>query len=274
MTQNPPAADTPYLIVGLGNPGSRYVATRHNAGFMVVGEFARRHGLGFSTKQANAEVARGNIGGVKVIVTRPQTFMNNSGQAVRALSHFYKIPTERILIIYDDIALPVGTIRIREKGSAAGHNGVTSIIQQLGTQNIARIRVGVDRPADSRHSQIDWVLGRFTKDEQPIMEESIRRAAEAVEAILEIGIERAMNKYNMVAAKDERRKPALSEGFRDAPQGTKDEGRKPSLSGAEGTKHEGLPVVSTGARPKDDLSLDTLRKRIERIMRRQNHEGF
>src|SRR5438552_17814195 len=131
--QNPFLTDAPYLIVGLGNPGSRYATTRHNAGFMVVDEVARQHGLRFSTKQANAEVARGEIAGKKVILAKPQTFMNLSGQAVRGLANFYKIPTDRILIIYDEIALPVGTIRIREKGSAAGHNGVKSVRQQMVT---------------------------------------------------------------------------------------------------------------------------------------------
>src|SRR6478672_568337 len=178
MTQNQPIADAPYLIAGLGNPGSRFAGSRHNVGFVVVDEVARQHGMRFSSKQANAEIARGEIAGKKVILAKPQTFMNLSGNAVRGLANYYKIPTDRIIIIYDEIALPVGTIRIREKGSSAGHNGVNSVIQQMGTQNIGRIRVGVDRPSDPRHSQIDWVLGRFTKDEQPIIEQTIRRAAE------------------------------------------------------------------------------------------------
>src|SRR4051794_35072705 len=156
--QNPSTTDTPFLVVGLGNPGTRYATTRHNAGFMVVDELARQHGIRLSSKQANAEVGRGEIAGTKVILAKPQTFMNLSGQAVRGLANFYKIPTGRIVIIYDEIALPVGTIRVREKGSSAGHNGAQNVIQQMGTQNIARIRVGVDRPADPRHSQIDWVL--------------------------------------------------------------------------------------------------------------------
>src|SRR5690242_4763457 len=130
MRQNEAGADAPYLIVGLGNPGTRFAGSRHNVGFMVVDEVARRHGLRFSSKQANAEIARGEIAGTKVILARPQTFMNLSGHAVRGLANYYKIPTERILIIYDEIALPVGTIRIREKGSSAGHNGVNSVIQQ------------------------------------------------------------------------------------------------------------------------------------------------
>jgi peptidyl-tRNA hydrolase, PTH1 family len=253
--QNPSTTDTPYLIVGLGNPGSRYATTRHNAGFMVVEEVARQHGLRFSTKQANAEVARGEIAGKKVILAKPHTFMNLSGQSVRGLANFYKIPTDRILIIYDEIALPVGTIRIRAKGSPAGHNGVKSVIQQMGTQQIARIRVGVDRPADPRHKQIDWVLGHFTKEEKPIMDETIRRAAEAVESILRIGMERAMNAYNTGPGetKDERRK-------------TKDESRPNQSDG--GVKP--IEAVEIMKRPdKNDLSMETLRQRIDRIMQRK-----
>jgi PTH1 family peptidyl-tRNA hydrolase len=255
MSQNPPTTDTAYLIIGLGNPGAKFATTRHNVGFMVADEVARRHGLRFSTRQANAEVARGEIGGTKLILAKPQTFMNLSGHAVRGLAHYYKIPADRILIIYDEIALPVGTIRIREKGSSAGHNGANSVIQQMGTQNIARIRVGVDRPADPRHRQVDWVLGHFTKEERTIIEEAIGRAAEAVESIFRIGIERTMNAYNTGPGetKDERRK-------------TKDEGRavesedgKQPLEVLEAIPHAG----------KNDLSMDTLRSRIERIMQRK-----
>jgi PTH1 family peptidyl-tRNA hydrolase len=259
------------LIVGLGNPGSKFAATRHNVGFMVVDEVARRHGLRFSTKHSNAEVARGEIAGTKVILAKPQTFMNLSGHAVRGLAHYYKIPTDRILIIYDEIALPVGTIRIREKGSSAGHNGVNSVIQQMGTQNIARIRVGVDRPADPRHRQVDWVLGHFTKDERSIIEEAINRAAEAVESIFRIGIERTMNVYNTGPGETN------DEGW----SVTKDEGRR--TKGPEPAK-EGLLTAPPSLQPPasspqpleamphaggNDLSMDTLRRRIERIMQRK-----
>jgi peptidyl-tRNA hydrolase, PTH1 family len=256
MVQKSSPNDTPYLIVGLGNPGSRYATTRHNVGFLVVDELARRYGLRFSTKQANAEVARGDILGTRVILAKPQTYMNNSGQAVRGLASYFKIPVERILIIYDEIALPVGTIRLREKGSSAGHNGVNSVIQHMGTQNVARIRVGVDRPIDPRHSQIDWVLGRFTKEEQPIIEQAISRAADAVEAIFKMGMERAMNTYNMDPIKDE------------APK-TKDE-RRPTTA-ASGTTSDGLPSESTPQKAnKNDLSMGTLRERVARIMHRES----
>ncbi len=203
MSQNASSLNAPYLIVGLGNPGSRYAGTRHNAGFMAVDELARLHGLRFSGKQANAEVARGNIAGAAVILAKPLTFMNESGRAVGALARFYKVPPERVLIVCDDVALPLGTIRIREKGSAGGHNGLTSVIQHLGTQSFPRLRIGVDRPASPHHSQIDWVLGHFTRDERKVMDAAIPRAAQAIETILRDGVARAMNEYNAAPALEE-----------------------------------------------------------------------
>jgi PTH1 family peptidyl-tRNA hydrolase len=196
MSQNPPASNASYLIVGLGNPGPKYARTRHNAGFMVVDELARRHGLRFSTRQANAEIARGSIDGQAVILAKPQTYMNNSGQAVGDLQRFYKLPLEHVIVVCDDIALPLGTIRLREKGSAGGHNGLTSVIQHLGTQNFPRLRVGVDQPLNPDHSRIDWVLGRFTKDEEKVISEVVPRAADAIEAIFDMGLEKAMNAFN------------------------------------------------------------------------------
>jgi len=252
MTQNQPVADTPYLIVGLGNPGSRFAGSRHNVGFMVADEVAREHGMRFSSKQANAEVARGEIAGKKVIVAKPQTFMNLSGHAVRGLANYYKISTDRVIIIYDEIALPVGTIRIREKGSSAGHNGVNSVIQQMGTQNVPRIRVGVDRPTDPRHSQIDWVLGRFTKEEQPLIEATIHRTAQAVESILRIGIERAMNSYNTSDDSSQARPRTTDD------RTGRQNGEKPS---------EVVEVIHHT--DKSDLSMETLRQRIDRIMKRK-----
>jgi len=198
MSQDPQGnTNAPWLIVGLGNPGMRFEGTRHNIGFVVVNELAVRNGLRFSGKQGNAEIAKGTIEGQPVILTKPLTYMNNSGQAVGGLARFFKIPHDRVIVVYDDIALPIGVIRIREKGSAGGHNGLTSVLQHLGTQNVPRLRVGVDRPPDPRHSQIDWVLGHFNRDERKRMEDVIPRAAEAVEAILKIGMERAMNFYNI-----------------------------------------------------------------------------
>jgi PTH1 family peptidyl-tRNA hydrolase len=180
-----------------------------------------------------------------VILAQPQTYMNNGGQAVRALASYYKVPPERVLIIYDEVALPTGTIRIREKGSSAGHNGVKSVIQHMGTEAIPRIRVGVDRPNDPRHGQIDWVLGRFSKEEQPVIEDAIKRAADAVDYILSNGFERAMNVYNTAEAQastPRKNKPAA------APQPAND-------------APEPEPP-----RDKNDLSLDAIRERLARIM--------
>jgi PTH1 family peptidyl-tRNA hydrolase len=248
MARNPGESNSPFLIVGLGNPGPRYAATRHNVGFMVVDELARRHGMRLAGRQANAHYARGEIAGQKVILAQPQTFMNNSGQAVRALASYYKVPPERVLIIYDEVALPTGTIRIREKGSSAGHNGVKSVIQHMGTENIPRIRVGVDRPSDPRHNQIDWVLGRFTKEEQPLIEDAISRSADAVEYILRTGYERAMNVYNTAEAQ-----PAPPQKTRSRPAAA------PPDPPTDRTPEPQPPN-------KHDLSLDTIRERIARIM--------
>jgi peptidyl-tRNA hydrolase, PTH1 family len=185
-----------WLIAGLGNPGPRFTGTRHNAGFMAVDELARRHGMTFSGRQANAEISRGTIEGLAVILAKPRTYMNLSGQAVGALARYYKIPLERVLVVYDDIALPLGTIRIRAKGSAGGHNGVASIIQNLGTQDFPRLRIGVDRPAGFQSNQVDWVLSRFDREERKIVDEALTRAAEAIESVLSDGLDRAMNTYN------------------------------------------------------------------------------
>jgi PTH1 family peptidyl-tRNA hydrolase len=189
MTDN-----TPYLIVGLGNPGPQYAATRHNVGWMVLDTLAKRHGLEFRQQQAKAVLARGLVAGRPVILAKPQTYMNLSGQAVNALARFYKIPLERVLIIYDELDLPVGTIRLRERGSAAGHNGLTSVIQQLGTPNVPRLRIGISKPP--RGAGVDWVLGRFSADERADLAPALERAADALEAWLAEGIGPAMNRFN------------------------------------------------------------------------------
>jgi hypothetical protein len=166
---------------------------------------------------------------------------------VRALASYYKVPPERVLIIYDDVALPTGTIRIREKGTSAGHNGVKSVIQHMRTEAIPRIRVGVDRPNDPRHGQIDWVLGHFSKEEQPVIQDAIGRAADAVEYILANGYERAMNVYNTA---DQQPAP---------PKKTRAEAAAPTAAAAESTPQ-------APARDKHDLSLDTIRDRLARII--------
>lgn len=202
MAQNPPPSETAWLIAGLGNPGTKYESTRHNIGFMALEALARKHGLSFSGKQAQAQIARGRIGNVPVVLAKPVTYMNNSGQAVQGLARFYKIPPERVLIVYDDFDLPLGRLRIRGKGSAGTHNGMKSIIQHLGTQDFPRLRIGVDRPIGADQSHISWVLGRFSKDEQKALQETLPRVCDAIEDIVSGGMERAMNLYNTSPEKE------------------------------------------------------------------------
>jgi PTH1 family peptidyl-tRNA hydrolase len=206
-----------YLIVGLGNPGPQYAATRHNVGWMVLDRLAARHGLQFKPQQAKAILARGAIAGRTVILAKPQTYMNASGQSVSNLARFYKIPLDRIMIVYDELDLPVGTIRLRERGSAAGHNGLTSVLQQLGTQNVPRLRIGIGKPP--RGEGVNWVLGRFSADERADLTPALDRAADALESWLTEGIAPAMNRFNGSAGSGGREPGAAAE----KPQATDDQ---------------------------------------------------
>ncbi len=182
------------LVVGLGNPGSKYAGTRHNVGFMVVDRLARRNGIEITKKQCNALSGLGTIAGHRVCLAKPQTFMNLSGEAVSCLARFYKVAPRDLLVIYDERDLPVGRIRLREKGSAGGHRGLQSIIGMLGTSDIPRLRIGIGRP--EAIDAVEHVLGSFSAEERPLMEEALNRAAEAVEAVLAEGMDAAMNRYN------------------------------------------------------------------------------
>jgi PTH1 family peptidyl-tRNA hydrolase len=178
------------LVVGLGNPGREYEWTRHNVGFEVLESLAARHDATWSRK-SDAEVARW---GQQAVLVRPQTYMNLSGSAVQRWQHFYKVPIEDVLVVVDDVNLEAGRLRIRRSGSAGGHNGLKSIIAALGTDQFPRLRVGVgggDRTTLSSH-----VLGRFSAEEEGIIEAAIARAVEAVEAFVAVGIVAAMDKYN------------------------------------------------------------------------------
>ena len=180
------------LLVGLGNPGRKYVGTRHNIGFEVVEEIARRAGTSFTfEKRWRSEFANGPAG---LLLIKPQTFMNLSGEAVASFSHFFKIDPSEILVIYDDIAFPLGELRIRPSGSAGGHNGLNSIICLLGTDKIARLRVGIGNSLDI--SLENFVLSSFTSAEQQILPEAIARAADAALYANASGIEQTMNQYN------------------------------------------------------------------------------
>lgn len=181
------------LLVGLGNPGKEYQNTRHNIGFMVLDAFAEKHRLTWGKRQARSIVATGQVHERTLILCKPLTYMNNSGEAVAGLSRFYKLTPADILVVYDDMDLPLGRVRIREGGSAGGHNGMKSIIQHVKGTTFPRMRIGIDRPA---HNAINHVLAGFGRDEQPIVNAAVERAVDALDAVLTQGVIAAMNRYN------------------------------------------------------------------------------
>lgn len=183
------------IIVGLGNPGRRYQGTRHNVGFAVADEVARRIGADFESGRAETLTARQGRGPAAVLVAKPLTMMNLSGESVGGLAGFYKVDPASILVVADDVNLPLGRLRLRARGSAGGHNGLRSIIGCLGTEEFPRLRVGVGR-GDPRRDLADHVLARFDGDERDEVERTITRAADAVDTFLAEGIEAAMNQYN------------------------------------------------------------------------------
>ncbi len=185
-----------YIIAGLGNPGKQYDMTRHNIGFEVIDYVSKELGVKVNKLKFKSLYGEAKIGTEKVYLIKPQTYMNLSGDSIREFSSFYKIPPENIIIISDDVSLPIGKIRIRTKGSAGGHNGLKSIIYQLNSDNFPRIRIGVGAPEHSDYDLADFVLGRFTKDEIPVLEDAIIKTSKAIDEIILNGIDRAMNKYN------------------------------------------------------------------------------
>lgn len=184
-----------YLIAGLGNPTKEYDKTRHNVGFSVIDVLADRYRIDISEKKHKALCGRGVIEGQKVLLLKPQTFMNLSGESIRAAADYYKIAPEEMIVIYDDISLDPGQLRIRLKGSAGGHNGIKNIIANLGTQDFPRIKVGVGAKPP-RMDLADYVLSRFGAGEQKLMEEAFGEAAEAAVMMMTDGAERAMNHFN------------------------------------------------------------------------------
>lgn len=184
-----------YIIAGLGNPSKEYEKTRHNAGFDTIDLLAEKLGIDLTEKKHRAYCGKGMIGTEKVLLLKPQTFMNNSGESLRDAADFYKVEPEQILVIYDDISLEPGQLRIRMKGSAGGHNGIKSIIAHLKTQDFPRIKIGVGAKPE-RMDLADYVLSRFSPAEREKMEESFREGAEAVITFLKDGKDAAMNQYN------------------------------------------------------------------------------
>jgi PTH1 family peptidyl-tRNA hydrolase len=191
-----PSSGCGWLVVGLGNPGKQYEHSRHNVGFDTLDILADRLHVRVDRIKFKALTGMAEIGGEKVLLMKPQTFMNLSGEAVRQAADFYKLPPERILVIFDDISLDPGRLRIRASGSAGGHNGIKSIIAQLGSQDFPRIKVGVGAKPHPDYDLADWVLGKFSGEDKKQAEAAMARAADAVEAILTTGPEKAASKFN------------------------------------------------------------------------------
>jgi peptidyl-tRNA hydrolase, PTH1 family len=183
------------LLVGLGNPGRKYEGTRHNVGFELLAEVVRRHSAPKPRLRFEAEISEISIGGERLMLVAPQTFMNRSGQSVRQILDFYQMTPADILVVCDDINLPLGKLRIRKSGSAGGQKGLANILQHLGTEIVPRLRLGVDPPPTGRDSA-DWVLDRFAKADDAMISDAVNRAADAVEAWLTQGIDSAMNRFN------------------------------------------------------------------------------
>ncbi len=190
------------LIVGLGNPGQGYSNNRHNIGFMCLKHFSKEHKIEFDKKQADARIGRGNIEGVDVVLAKPQTYMNLSGKSVNRLMQKYKLKPEDIIVVYDDMDLPLGKVRIRLGGSSGGHKGINSIIALIGTQEFTRIKVGIGRPEKDEVDKfydrdiVDYVLSNFSRDEKKQLKPSIEKVSNALLTLITEGLEPAMNKFN------------------------------------------------------------------------------
>lgn len=185
-----------WLIVFLGNPGPRYEMTRHNAGFMAADAMAKEKNVNINKARFKALTATCDIGGESVLLMKPQTFMNLSGDAVAQAAKFYKIPPERVIVVSDEISLPIGKLRIRTKGSAGGHNGLKDIIAKLGTDAFPRIRIGVGAPPHPDYDMADWVLSSFKNQDAEDMLAAAERAAQAAQCYITQGADRAMNRFN------------------------------------------------------------------------------
>ena len=185
-----------WLIVGLGNPGLQYEKTRHNAGFMVIDALAEKYGVGFPKRKYDALIGECKIGDNRIMLVKPQTFMNLSGKAVTAICSFYKIPYDKVIVMFDDVSLDVGKIRVRRKGSDGGHNGIKDIIELSGTSDIPRIKIGVGKKPNAEYDLKDWVLGKFSKEDLDNFQKATEIGVKAAEEIVKRGIDSAMNRYN------------------------------------------------------------------------------
>lgn len=213
------------IIVGLGNPGRDYAETRHNVGFMVLDRLARR----FNVEWKNDKARKGELAaGPGVLLVKPQTFMNNSGECVGPLMRYFKFHPEQVLVIYDDISFPVGTMRLRAGGSAGGHNGMKSLIAHLGTEKFPRLRVGISAPGQK--NMVGHVLGKFAPDERPLLEEALDKSAEAAYVALKEGFDMAANRFNIRKEKKKKEKPAPEDA---TPSGDVADGEKPETQTKE-----------------------------------------
>lgn len=184
-----------FIVVGLGNPGNQFANTKHNIGFVTLDYLANLHNIKLNKIKHKAVIGEGSIAGEKLMLVKPQTYMNTSGECVMELVNFYKLPLENLILIYDDIDLPLGKVRIRPSGSSGTHNGMRSIIYLLNKHDFPRIRIGVGKQPDYM-DLADYVMTKFNKDEVPVIEEAVKKAALSVEEIIRNGINTAMNKYN------------------------------------------------------------------------------
>ncbi len=186
------------LIIGLGNPGKEHTRHRHNAGFMIVDRFAREHSLVFNRRQSRAKVAEGEVEGNAIALAKPQTYMNFSGLSVQGLVYRYRLALSDIIVLCDDLDLPLGKIRIRPSGGSGGHKGLKSIIDSVGSHDFPRLRLGIGRPelSASEEDVVDYVLAGFKREEVPVAGEAIATAVEALECLLKDGLQAAMNRYN------------------------------------------------------------------------------
>lgn len=196
MFFSPKSGGVDWLLVCLGNPGDQYENTRHNAGFMVADELADRLNVPVQRLKFRALTNTVTLGGRKVLLMKPMTYMNLSGEAVHEAASFYKIPPERVLVVSDEVALPPGKIRVRKNGSAGGHNGLKNIIAHLGTDQFPRVKVGVGAPAHPDHEMVDWVIGNFSSAERKVVEDAVSRAVDAALCVMERGVAEAQNRYN------------------------------------------------------------------------------
>lgn len=185
-----------YIIAGLGNPGPKYANTRHNAGFKALDLLAKEEGFEIKKLKFHALIADEMIGGKRCLIMKPQTMMNNSGEAIMEAAEYYNIPNENIIVLFDDISLDIGKIRIRRKGSAGGHNGIKSIISCLGSEDFPRVKIGVDKKPNANYDLAGWVLGDFPKDKTEELNTALKNSIEATKLIINGKTDEAMNKYN------------------------------------------------------------------------------